>query len=97
MINILRLTDMQDKPRLFSTFMLSLLDEVYATFPEAGDSDKPRLVIVIDEAHLVFKEASSSLLAQIETVIKLIRSKGVGIFFCTQLPDDVPSEVLSQL
>jgi DNA helicase HerA-like ATPase len=66
---------MQDRPALFSTFMLSLLAEVYDIFPEAGDTDKPKLVIVIDEAHLVFKQASKELLDQIETVVKLIRSK----------------------
>ncbi|MBK6729456.1 MAG: DUF853 family protein [Bacteroidetes bacterium] len=96
-INILRLTDIQSKPKMFSTFMLSLLAEVYSTFPELGDKAAPKLVIVIDEAHLIFKEASRALLSQIETIIKLIRSKGVGIFFCTQLPTDVPPEVLSQL
>ncbi|HPE98678.1 MAG TPA: DUF853 family protein [Chitinophagales bacterium] len=96
-INILRLTDLQDRPKLFSTFMLSLLAEVYGTFPELGDKAAPKLVIVVDEAHLIFKEASKALLEQIETIIKLIRSKGVGIYFCTQLPTDVPPEVLSQL
>lgn len=96
-INVLRLSDLQDRPKLFSTFMLSLLAEVYANFEELGDKAEPRLVIVIDEAHLIFKEASKALLGQIETIIKLIRSKGVGIFFCTQLPTDVPPEVLSQL
>lgn len=97
MINILRVTDMQNRPKLFSTFMLQLLAELYATLPEAGDLDKPRLVMFIDEAHLVFQEATDALLQQIETVIKLIRSKGVGIFFCTQNPQDVPASVLSQL
>lgn len=96
-INIVRLTDIQDKPKLFSTFMLCLLAEVYEKFPEAGDQEKPELVIFIDEAHLVFKEASSALLDQIEAIIKLIRSKGVGIFFCTQSPSDIPSSVLGQL
>lgn len=96
-INILRLSDIQSKPKMFSTFMLSLLAEVYGEFPELGDKAAPKLVIVIDEAHLIFKEASRALLDQIETIIKLIRSKGVGIFFCTQLPTDVPPEVLSQL
>ena len=96
-INILRLTDIQDKPKLFSTFMLCLLAEVYETFPEKGDDDKPKLVIFIDEAHLVFKEASDALMDQIETIVKLIRSKGVGVFFCTQNPTDVPDAVLSQL
>ncbi len=97
LISILRLTDIQDKPKLFSTFMLQLLAEVYATFPEQGDSDKPELVIFIDEAHLVFREASKELLYQIENVVKLIRSKGVGIYFVTQNPKDVPEEVLAQL
>jgi uncharacterized protein len=96
-ISILRVTDIQDKPKLFSTFMLSLLAELYATLPEEGDMDKPKLVLFIDEAHLIFQEASEALLQQIETIIKLIRSKGVGIFFCTQNPADVPASVLSQL
>lgn len=96
-INVLRVTDMQSKPKLFSTFMLSLLAELYATLPEEGDIDKPKLVLFIDEAHLVFQEATSALLQQIETVIKLIRSKGVGIFFCTQNPQDIPASVLAQL
>lgn len=97
MINILRVTEMQDRPKLFSTFMLQLLAELYAICPEEGDLDKPKLVLIIDEAHLVFNEASEALLQQIETVIKLIRSKGIGIFFCTQNPQDVPSAILSQL
>jgi DNA helicase HerA-like ATPase len=96
-INILRLTDIQDKPKLFSTFMLCLLAEVYEKFPETGDLDKPKLVIFIDEAHLIFNEASRALLSQIETIVKLIRSKGVGIFFCTQSPTDIPNDVLGQL
>ena len=97
MINILRVADMQNRPKLFSTFMLQLLAELYAVLPEAGDLDKPKLVLFIDEAHLVFQEATQALLQQIETVIKLIRSKGVGIFFCTQNPQDIPASVLSQL
>ena len=96
-ISILRLTDIQDRPKLFSTFMLQLLAEVYATFPEEGDLEQPTLVIFIDEAHLVFDSASKALLNQIETIVKLIRSKGVGLFFVTQNPTDVPDEVLSQL
>ena len=96
-ISIIRLTDIQDKPKLFSTFLLCLLVEIYNTFPEEGDSDQPKLVIFIDEAHLLFKEASKALLEQIESIIKLIRSKGVGIFFCTQNPTDIPDTVLSQL
>lgn len=96
-VNILRVADMQDRPKLFSTFMLQLLSELYATMPEEGDMDKPKLVMFIDEAHLIFQEASSALLEQIETVIKLIRSKGIGIYFCTQNPMDVPASVLGQL
>ncbi len=97
MVNVMRVTDMQSRPKLFSTFMLSLLAELYATMPEEGDIDKPKLVMFIDEAHLVFQEASQVLLQQIETVIKLIRSKGVGIFFITQNPQDIPAPILSQL
>ncbi|MCH4553715.1 helicase HerA-like domain-containing protein [Aestuariibaculum lutulentum] len=96
-INIIRLTDIQDRPKLFSTFMLSLLAEIYSTFPEQGDSGRPELVIFIDEAHLIFDEASKALLNQIESIVKLIRSKGVGLYFVTQNPTDVPEEVLSQL
>jgi DNA helicase HerA-like ATPase len=82
---------------MFSTFMLQLLAELYATAPEEGDLDKPKLVIFIDEAHLIFNEASEVLLDQVETVIKLIRSKGIGIFFCTQNPMDIPQGILGQL
>ena len=96
-INIIRLTDIQDRPKLFSTFMLSLLAEIYSTFPEQGDSGQPELVLFIDEAHLIFNEASKALLNQIESIVKLIRSKGVGIYFVTQNPTDVPEAVLSQL
>ncbi|WP_064965486.1 helicase HerA-like domain-containing protein [Tenacibaculum ovolyticum] len=97
LISILRLTDIQDKPKLFSTFMMQLLAEVYETFPEQGDSDRPELVIFIDEAHLVFEEASKALLSQIESIVKLIRSKGIGLYFVTQNPKDVPEDVLAQL
>ena len=97
MASIIRLTDIQDKPKLFSTFILCLLAEAYHTFPEAGDLDKPKLCIFIDEAHLIFKEASQALLDQIESIVKLIRSKGVGIYFCTQNPYDIPDAVLAQL
>ncbi|MEO6970734.1 MAG: helicase HerA-like domain-containing protein, partial [Chthoniobacterales bacterium] len=96
-ISILRLSDMQNRPKLFSSFMLQLLAELYATLPEIGDMDKPKLVLFIDEAHLIFDDAEKSLLDEIETVIKLIRSKGIGIFFCTQLPTDIPNDVLGQL
>lgn len=96
-ISILRVSDIQSKPKLFSTFMLQMLAELYAVCPERGDQPKPRLILFIDEAHLIFQEATKTLLEQIETVIKLIRSKGVGIYFCTQNPMDIPSGVLGQL
>ncbi|HNU15949.1 MAG TPA: DUF853 family protein [Chitinophagaceae bacterium] len=96
-ISIVRVTDLQDRPKLFSTFMLQLLAELYATCPEEGDMDKPKLVMFIDEAHLIFQEANEALLQQIETIIKLIRSKGIGIYFCTQNPMDIPASVLAQL
>jgi uncharacterized protein len=96
-INILRLNDIQDKPKLFSTFMLSLLAEIYGQMPEKGDADKPELVIFVDEAHLIFEQASKALLEEIETIVKLVRSKGIGIFFVTQNPTDIPDGVLAQL
>jgi DNA helicase HerA-like ATPase len=96
-LSIIRLSNIQDRPKLFSSFMLSLLSEIYATFPEEGDLDQPKLVLFIDEAHLIFKKASSTLLDQMETMIKLIRSKGVGVFFCTQSPIDIPRPILAQL
>lgn len=96
-ISIVRVTDLQDRPKLFSTFMLQLLAELYASSPEEGDLDKPKLVMFIDEAHLIFQEANDALLQQIETIIKLIRSKGIGVYFCTQNPKDVPASVLAQL
>ncbi|MBK8352870.1 MAG: DUF853 family protein [Chitinophagales bacterium] len=96
-INIVRLTDIQDKPKLFSTFMLSLLAEVYQKFPERGDMDQPELIIFLDEAHLIFDSATDALKDQLESIIKLIRSKGVGIFFCTQNPNDIPESILAQL
>lgn len=97
LISIIRLTDIQNRPKLFSTFMLSLLAEIYDEFPEVGDADKPKLCVFIDEAHLVFDNASKDLLERIESIVKLIRSKGVGIYFCTQSPTDVPEAVLGQL
>ena len=96
-VNIIRLTDIQDRPKMFSTYMLCLLAEIYNTFPEIGDQEKPKLVIFIDEAHLIFNQASKALLNQLENIVKLIRSKGVGLIFCTQTPTDVPDAVLSQL
>lgn len=97
MISILRVTELQDRPKLFSTFMLQMLAELYASAPEEGDLDKPKLVLFIDEAHLIFNDASEVLLQEIENIVKLIRSKGIGIFFCTQNPMDVPAPVLAQL
>lgn len=96
-VSVLRVTDIQNKPKLFSTFMLELFAEIYNTFPEVGDVTTPKLCLFIDEAHLIFNNASEALLQQIETMVKLIRSKGVGIFFITQNPTDVPDSVLSQL
>lgn len=97
MISVLRVTELQDRPKLFSTFMLQLLAELYATCPEEGDMEKPKLVMFIDEAHLIFSDASDVLLQQVEIIIKLIRSKGIGVFFCTQNPMDIPASILSQL
>jgi DNA helicase HerA-like ATPase len=96
-ISILNISDVQSKPAIFSTFMLSLLAEIYQSLPEAGDIDKPKLIFFLDEAHLLFKDAPKAFMEQIEQVVRLIRSKGVGIFFCTQLTQDVPATVLSQL
>ncbi|KTC66853.1 ATPase [Legionella birminghamensis] len=96
-ISILRLMDMQDKPKLFSTFMLKLLSDVYRVMPELGDPDKPKLVLFIDEAHLVFNNASKALLNLLDTIVKLIRSKGIGLIFSTQTPNDIPDSILSQL
>lgn len=96
-VSVIRLTDIQNRPKLFSTFMLSLLSEIYETFPEVGDVDAPKLCLFIDEAHLVFDHASKDLIDRIESIVRLIRSKGVGIFFCTQSPTDVPEAILGQL
>jgi DNA helicase HerA-like ATPase len=96
-ISILNVADIQQQPAIFSTFMLALLAEIYQSLPEAGDLDKPKLVFFLDEAHLLFKDAPKAFLDQIDQVIRLIRSKGVGVFFCTQLTADVPATVLSQL
>jgi DNA helicase HerA-like ATPase len=96
-ISLLNVSDMQNKPAMFSTFMLALLAELYASLLEVGDLDKPKLIFFLDEAHLLFKDASKAFMEQIEQVIRLIRSKGVGIFFCSQLTQDIPPTVLSQL
>jgi DNA helicase HerA-like ATPase len=96
-ISLLNVSDIQEKPMVFSTFLLSLLAEIYQTLPEAGDLDKPKLVFFLDEAHLLFKDASKAFMEQIEQVIRLIRSKGVGVFFCTQMAQDIPPTILAQL
>ncbi|MGH3589073.1 MAG: helicase HerA-like domain-containing protein, partial [Pseudonocardia sp.] len=96
-VSLLELAEQATNPRLFSTFLMWLLAELYEELPEAGDLDKPKLVFFFDEAHLLFSGASKAFLERIEQTVKLIRSKGVGVFFCTQLPTDVPNEVLSQL
>ncbi|MBT1706165.1 helicase HerA-like domain-containing protein [Chryseosolibacter indicus] len=96
-ISLLNVSDVQSQPAIFSTFMLALLAEIYQSLPEVGDIDKPKLVFFLDEAHLLFKDASKAFLEQIEQVVRLIRSKGVGVFFCTQLTSDIPPAVLSQL
>jgi DNA helicase HerA-like ATPase len=86
-----------DRPRLYSTFVLWMLAQLYEQLPEMGDLPKPRLAFFFDEAHLLFKDASDALMEQIERTARLIRSKGVGVYFVTQSPTDVPSSVLSQL
>ncbi|ATP58841.1 ATPase [Pedobacter ginsengisoli] len=96
-ISLLNISDVQNQPVLYSTYLLSLLAEIFYNMPEAGDLDKPKLVFFFDEAHLLFKNSSKAFLEQIETIIRLIRSKGIGVFFCTQAPTDVPESVLSQL
>lgn len=96
-ISLLNIADVQNQPILYSTFLLSLLVELFNTMPEVGDLDKPKLVFFIDEAHLLFKNSSKAFLEQIETIIRLIRSKGIGVFFCSQSPTDIPESVLGQL
>lgn len=96
-VSVLSLSDVQDKPALFSTFMMWMLARLYNELPEVGDVDKPKLVFFLDEAHLLFKNASSAFVDQIEQVVRLIRSKGVGVFFITQSPKDIPSNILGQL
>ncbi|HET9603634.1 MAG TPA: helicase HerA-like domain-containing protein [Gemmatimonadales bacterium] len=96
-ITCLEVADIQDKPALYSTFMMWLLAQLYHTLPEEGDLPKPKLAFFFDEAHLLFDDAPKAFLDQVEQVVRLIRSKGVGIFFVTQTPKDVPSDVLAQL
>ncbi len=97
LVTVLELQDVQQRPALFSTFMLWMLATLYNELPEVGDIDKPKLVFFFDEAHLLFDNASDALLDQIEQVVRLVRSKGVGVFFITQNPRDVPQTVLGQL
>ncbi|NVN48555.1 helicase HerA-like domain-containing protein [Mycolicibacterium hippocampi] len=96
-ITLLELGDQAARPVMFSTFLMWVLADLFTTLPEVGDVDKPKLVFFFDEAHLLFTDASKAFLQQVEQTVKLIRSKGVGVFFCTQLPTDVPNNVLSQL
>ena len=96
-VNILAADQLILKPRLYSTFLLWLLSELFEQLPEVGDLDKPKLAFVFDEAHLLFDDAPPALRQRIEQVVRLIRSKGVGVYFCSQFPDDVPDEILGQL
>ncbi len=96
-INILAADKLMENPRLYATFLLWLLSELFEELPEVGDLDKPKLVFFFDEAHLLFNDAPKALLEKIEQVVRLIRSKGVGVFFVTQNPLDVPETVLAQL
>ena len=96
-ITLLELGDQAARPVMFSTFLMWVLADLFTALPEIGDVDKPKLVFIFDEAHLLFTGASKAFLDQVEQTVKLIRSKGVGVFFCTQLPTDVPNDVLSQL
>ena len=97
LVSVLELTDVQDKPALSSTFMMWLLARLYHEMPEVGDLDQPKLVFFFDEAHLLFEGASKEFLVQVEQVVRLVRSKGVGVFFITQSPKDVPADILGQL
>ena len=97
LVSVLELADVQDKPALFSTFLMWLLARLYATLPEVGDVDRPKLVFFFDEAHLLFDGASKAFLEQVQQVVRLVRSKGIGVYFITQSPKDVPADVLAQL
>ncbi|WP_067565524.1 helicase HerA-like domain-containing protein [Nocardia acidivorans] len=96
-ITLFELGAQASRPQMFSTFLMWVLADLFQTLPEIGDMDKPKLVFIFDEAHLLFTGASKAFLQQVEQTVKLIRSKGVGVFFCTQLPTDIPNAVLSQL
>ncbi|MDO4870170.1 MAG: DUF853 family protein [Bacillota bacterium] len=97
MINILDSSSLINSSKLYSTFLLWMLSELFETLPEVGDLDKPKMIFFFDEAHLLFSDISKSLLEKIEQVVKLIRSKGVGVYFCTQNPKDIPDSVIAQL
>ncbi|NMW25781.1 DUF853 family protein, partial [Rhodanobacter denitrificans] len=96
-INVLAADQLIMKPRLYSTFLLWLLSELFEQLPEVGDLDQPKMVFFFDEAHLLFDDASPALQQRVEQVVRLIRSKGVGVYFCSQNPDDVPGVILGQL
>ena len=96
-INILVADQLVLKPKLYSSFMLWLLSELFENLPEVGDLDKPKLVFIFDEAHLLFNDAPPALRQRVEQVVRIIRSKGVGVYFCSQFPDDIPEEILGQL
>ena len=96
-VSLLEFTGQSLRPVIFSTFLMWLLADLFTVLPEVGDVDRPKLVFFFDEAHLLFTDASKAFLEQVEQTVKLIRSKGVGVFFCTQLPTDLPNDVLSQL
>jgi DNA helicase HerA-like ATPase len=96
-IGILAAEQLVQKPRLYSSFLLWLLSELFENLPEVGDLEKPKLVFVFDEAHLLFDDAPPGLRQRVEQVVRIIRSKGVGVYFCSQYPDDVPDEILGQL
>ena len=96
-VSILAADQLVLKPRLYSSFLLWLLSELFENLPEVGDLDKPKLVFFFDESHLLFNDATPALKQRVEQVVRLIRSKGVGIYFCSQFPDDIPTEILGQL
>jgi DNA helicase HerA-like ATPase len=96
-VNILSADQLILQPRLFSSFLLWLLSELFEKLPEVGDLEKPKLVFFFDEAHLLFGDAPASLRERVEQVVRLIRSKGIGVYFCSQFPDDIPNEILGQL
>ena len=97
MVNVLAADNLMAAPKLYATFLLWLLSELFEDLPEVGDPDKPKLVFFFDEAHLLFEDAPKALVDKVEQVVRLIRSKGVGVYFVTQSPDDIPEDILGQL